>query len=95
MKTTLVAVPIRIVSFSLTRMGFPLRYELSANTSTFAIGKHLFGSDAELFKNFCNVTMLPLVADAPSNVCADLNPHNDHLTKTCLKKRDLKERKHQ
>ena len=37
--------------------------------------------------------MLPLVADAPSNVCADLNPHNDHLTKTCLKEKGSKRKK--
>ena len=50
-------------------MVFPLCCVLSANTSTSLVGKHLFGSDAELFKNFCNVAILPLAVDAPSNVC--------------------------
>ena len=44
-------------------------------------------------KTFFYVAMLPLVADAPSNVCADLNPHNDHLTKTCLKEKGSKRKK--
>ena len=84
MKTTLVAIPIGLVPFSLTQIVFPLRCVLSANISTSPVGKHLFGSDAELFKNFCNVAILPLAVDAPSNVCADLDPQNDHLTKPWL-----------
>ena len=84
MKTTLVAIPIGLVPFSLTRIVFPLRCVLSANISTSPVGKHLFGSDAELFKNFCKVAILPLAVDAPSNVCADLYPQNDHLTKPWL-----------
>ena len=71
--------------FSHTRMVFPLRCVLSANTLTSPVGKHLFGSDAELFKNFCNVAILPVAVDAPSNVCADLDPQNDILTEPCLK----------
>ena len=78
MKTTLVAIPIRVVPYFLTRIVFPLCCVLSAN---------LFGSDAELFKNFCNVAILPLAVDAPSNVCADLYPQNDHLTKPWLKEK--------
>ena len=70
--------------FFLKRMFFLLSCVLSANTSTSPVGKHLFGSDAELFKNFCNVAILPLAVDAPSNVCADLYPQNDHLTKPWL-----------
>ena len=69
MKTTLVAIPIGVVPFSLTWMVFPLCCVLSANTSTSPVGKHLFGSDAELFKNFCNVAILLLAVDALSNVC--------------------------
>ena len=68
-------------------MVFPLHCVLSANTSTSPVGKHLFGSDAELFKNFCSVAILPLAVDAPSNVCADLDTQNEHLTKPRLKER--------
>ena len=64
---------IGVVPFFLTRMFFLLSCVLSANTSTSPVGKHLFGSDAELFKNFCNVA---------SNAYADLDPQNDHSTKS-------------
>ena len=84
MKTTLVAIPIGLVPFSLTRIVFPLRCVLSANISTSPVGKHLFGSDAELFKKFCNVA---------SNAYADLDPQNDHLTKSWLKEKGHKRKK--
>ena len=87
MKTTLDAIPIGVLPFSLTRIAFPLRCVLSANISTAPVGKHLFGFDAELFKNFCSVAKPPLAVDAPSNVCADLYPQNDHLTKPWLKEK--------
>ena len=87
MKTTLVAIPIGVVLFSLTQIVFPLRCMLSPNILTSPVGKHLFSSDAELSKNFCNVGILLLAIDAPSNVCADLDPQNDHSTKPWLKEK--------
>ena len=70
--------------FFLTRMFFLLSCVLSANTSASPVGKHLFGSDAELFKKFCNVA---------SNAYADLDPQNDHLTKSWLKEKGHKRKK--
>ena len=90
MKTTLVAIPIGVVAFSLTRIVSPLLCVLSANTSISPVGKHLFVSDAELFKNFCNIAILPLAVDAPSNVCTDLDPQNGHLNKPWLNKKGPK-----
>ena len=90
MKTTLVAIPIGVVLFSLIQMVFPVHFVLSEDTSTSPVGKHLFGFDAELFKKFCYIGILPIAVDALSNVCADLGPQNDHLTRPWLKEKGPK-----
>ena len=66
---------------------------LSANISTSSVEKHLFSSDAELSKNFYIIAILTLAVDAPSNVCADLDPQNNHLTKPGLKEKGQERKK--